>query len=625
MKKIFSKILGCTLALSVAISTLAGCSGGANNWEKPTLKNWGGATGRLDGGFVAETESYVYFVNGVPDDSADNTFGAPIKGALMVMDKANPSTVQTVVPKLFAAADYASGFLIWKDYVYYGTTNTDKAQDGSIAKDELVFERTKLDGTENERLLVPGIGLAGEYRIVKNGNDVYIVYYDTEETALKSFNATTKTESVIAKTDEKTEGNYSLGEYKFVEDANGEVALVYMVTVYNESYMEDKAALTGYARGTEAYNIVMAYKAGDTVDEKTGMLGKIAIDGEQTESSYTFAFNRDQFVFFNQTPISGAVKMFGADARELHASGTRYEIVNSAYVVEGLFLKALDEAYVVSESKVYRTTLIEDDKQIKQAILYNTDVSVIFDVIGSDLYYLNSSNELYRKEILNDNAKEVRVTNGAMITGWFAPEVVTIGEKTCLFYFDDSAKGLGYASYVDIGSQVIEEDVDDDGTIDKWYLPQSTFVGKRTEADKATLVGLAIDDIAGEDYSSSSGILFLEKNAEGKYYSEGINKAKAEYEALSAETKKLVDQEKLDKLAGYEKAVAMADVYAKLDGMYGYDNKTADEKAALRVIYEEVKGQIEAFIAGDDYDTIQAYIPTNLKANYSEAMRKFKA
>lgn len=624
MKKILSKVLGCALATTIALSTMSGC-GGANNWEKPTLKTWGEATGRLDGGFVAETENYVYFVNGVPDDSADNTFGAPVKGALMVMDKANPSTVQMVVPKLFAAADYASGFLIWKDYAYYGTTNTDKAQDGSIAKSELVFERTKLDGTNNERLFVPGIGIGDEYRIVKNGNDVYIVYYDAEETALKSFNATTKTESVIAKTDEKVEGSYSLGEYKFVEDANGEVALVYTVTVYNEPYLEDKAAVTGYTRGTQAYNLVMAYKAGDVADEKTSMLGKVVVDGEQTESSYAFAYNRDQFVFLNQTPISGAEKMIGADARELHANRTIHEIINSSYVVEGFFLKALNEAYVVGESKVYRTTLIEDDKQIKQAILYDTDVSVMFDVIGNDMYYLNSSNELCRKEIENDSAKEIRITNGAMITGWFAPEVVTIGEKTCLFYFDDSARGLGYASYVDIGAQVIEEDVDEDGTIDKRYLPESVFVGKRTEADKATLVGVAIDEIAEDKYSSSNGVLFLEKDAEGKYYSEGINKARAEYDALSAETKKLVNKEKLDKLAGYEKAVAMADVYAKLDGMYGYDNKTADEQAALRAIYNQVKGEIEAFIDSDGYETIQAYIPTNLKANYSEAMRKFKS
>lgn len=624
MKKIFSKVLGCALATTIALSTMSGC-GGANNWEKPTLKTWGEATGRLDGGFVAETDNYVYFVNGIPDDSADNTFGAPVKGALMVMDKANPSTVQTVVPKLFAAADYAAGFFIWKDYVYYGTTNTDKAQDGSIAKDELVFERTKLDGTNNERLLVPGMGLAAEYRIVKNGNDVYIVYYDTEETALKAFNTTTKTESVIAKTDEKTEGDYSLGEYKFVKDVNGEVALIYTVTVYNEDYIEDKAALSGYTRATKAYNLVMVYKAGDTADEKTGMLGKVVVDGEQAESTYAFAYVRDEFVFLNQTPVAGVQKMVGADVRELHANGTIHEIVNSGYVVDGLYLKGLDEAYVVGESKIYRTTLIEDDKTTKQAILFNVDVNVIYDIIGSDLYYLNSSNELYRKEILNDDAKEVRVTNGAMITGWFAPELITIGEKTYLFYFDDTAKGLAYTSYADIGADVVEEDVDEDGTIDKRYLPESVFVGKRTEADKATLVGVAIDDIATEEYSSSAGILFLEKDAEGKYYSEGINKARAEYDALSAETKKLVNKEKLDKLAEYEKAVAMADVYAKLDGMYGYDNKTADEQAALRAIYNQVKGEIQAFIDSDGYETIQAYIPTNLKANYSEAMRKFKS
>ena len=42
MKKIFSKVLGCALATTIALSTLSGC-GSANNWEKPTLKTWGEA------------------------------------------------------------------------------------------------------------------------------------------------------------------------------------------------------------------------------------------------------------------------------------------------------------------------------------------------------------------------------------------------------------------------------------------------------------------------------------------------------------------------------------------------------------------------------------------------------
>ena len=47
------------------------------------------------------------------------------------------------------------------------------------------------------------------------------------------------------------------------------------------------------------------------------------------------------------------------------------------------------------------------------------------------------------------------------------------------------------------------------------------------------------------------------------------------------------------------------------------------EKAAFKLAYETIKGEMEAFYAGDDKDAVIAYIDTNLLYNYQRATAEF--
>jgi hypothetical protein len=100
-------------------SSLIACAN--NNWSGSNLSLAPSKAGSLveNGGFIAETENYVYFINGMADSNADNTLGTPIKGALLVAEKSNLSKTEIAVPKLFVASNTSAGLFIDGEYVYY--------------------------------------------------------------------------------------------------------------------------------------------------------------------------------------------------------------------------------------------------------------------------------------------------------------------------------------------------------------------------------------------------------------------------------------------------------------------------------------------------------------------------
>ena len=269
MKKILLTLLTVVLAVSAAFAV--GCGSGAS-FTKPTMTDHGKLVS--DGGFLAETEKYIYVINGVGVSTADNAFGAPVKGSLVAVDKSTlGGTVkaEVVVPKLFVASDYTAGVKISGDYVYFGSPSTDKNSKGGIANDELAFQRAKLDGTQEKGDVFFSVSaLSAKYRITEEGGVVYIIYQDTADSSVKVFNTSTKTTTTVAKTDDTNNDAVksasgkdvyvSMGDVTFAENSDS-VAAFYTVKVYDEKYFEDKAAKDGYSRSTASYNAVYAVNA----------------------------------------------------------------------------------------------------------------------------------------------------------------------------------------------------------------------------------------------------------------------------------------------------------------------------------------------------------------------------
>ena len=86
MKKILTKLICTMLVVCMLCSSLIACAN--NNWSGSNLSLAPSKAGSLveNGGFIAETENYVYFINGKADAEGDNTLGSPIKGALYAAD-----------------------------------------------------------------------------------------------------------------------------------------------------------------------------------------------------------------------------------------------------------------------------------------------------------------------------------------------------------------------------------------------------------------------------------------------------------------------------------------------------------------------------------------------------------
>lgn len=153
-----------------------------------------------NGGFVVATDKYYYFINGVEEYSADNTYGDVVKGALMRVGKEDvakkENNAETVVPSLMVAGDNSAGIFIYGGRIYYATPNNVKSTTGEIEKDYLDFKSVKTDGSGITDIIRVS-NKDTKYRFVEAGGTVYLVYADGSD--LHSYNTATNRDTVLVK------------------------------------------------------------------------------------------------------------------------------------------------------------------------------------------------------------------------------------------------------------------------------------------------------------------------------------------------------------------------------------------------------------------------------------------
>lgn len=210
MRNIFTKIICCAAAtaLSAGVILASACSNVYN--AKPLDYTPSADPVVSNGGFAVEKGGYVYFINGKQDNTADNTFGEVVRGAIMRISKddlsaRNYASADTVVPLIAYSGNANAGIFIYGDYVYYSTPSTEKNSDGEVQNSLLEFKRTKLDGTETMKdYYVQLSDNKSEYRYVEKDGVVYLLYVATEElygtktTNLHSVNTKTKEDTLLA-------------------------------------------------------------------------------------------------------------------------------------------------------------------------------------------------------------------------------------------------------------------------------------------------------------------------------------------------------------------------------------------------------------------------------------------
>ncbi len=632
MKKILTRIFCVMLLVCLAMSVLTGCAEG--KWSgRVTLKNSGAV--ESNGGFIAETENYLYFINGIGGTYSANKMGEPLKGALMVADKNDLSKVELVVPKLMVANDYNAGVFIDGGYAYYGTPSVDKDASGNVANYKMTFMRTKLDGSGETDEFFTHNEFVSEYRIVKGVGEnagVYIYYYDDINSAIVCYNTATKTSTNVFKTDDTAQK--SLAKYVFLNNSDIEgVVGFFTATVYEDEYNENAAENPYYSRVTASYNEVYAITAGSTTPELV-----VSGVGQATNSDdVIFDINliEDKVLFFTKAN-KGVAKSFAILQDEAVKIADAWvnakEVVNVDYINKAnMFVAPSDNiddliVYVSGDSKIYKTTLFSKDTQTKQPIIAKDNVNEMLFIRnenGTDfMYYFNSAAELSKISLANPE-NEIRVSESTVSTTWYNPEVITIGEKDYIFYADDSSYGKSYVKYLDLDAELVEEDTDDDGENDKFYIDVDSIknFGKMTTQDQADVVTSKINAIANVFPEGGIGV---DQEADDKYFDE-YEKLKAMYDGLDSSIKEKVSSTAVNSFANIEKAFEIAEKYKQLEGIRYIVTAEDDDADAVKTIYDAIKADIVAFKNSDQRDAVDALIHNELKAHYTHAVEIFEA
>ncbi len=572
VKKLLKTIALVAVTAAVALSAVA-C--GASWTSSVTLTNPGNVL--QNGGFVAETDNYVYFINGEETYTENNKLGKPVKGALMVAEKSKladgSAEAQTVVPKLFAAGDVNAGVYIYGDKIYYATPSVKKDTSGNAATEYLDVCSSTLDGKTHTTYTTVK-GNSTNYRFVQTDSSVHFVYYNSEETSLVDYNVTAKSETVIE--DEVSAATF------VANGALSSAAVLYTVVPKNENTNQ-----------TEAFNVLYGYMPSDNAESNKGVE---IVSGEGTpDATYAVTFTVGEYAFFTRTRTiqSEEVTTYGAKVSDLMTSKTEKAVeykYNSAAVASDSVFVDLETVYDVDGDYIVKYSTDEDGKvlNLKETVA-KVGVTKLLFVNGNDMYYISSENELAKVDVTDAEAEQIRVSEGAVVTDWFAP-VVAGG---CVFYLDASDYGLSYVHYAPLNGNVVAEDTDDDEEDDLWYIEKTYFIGAMKDDDKTQVVTSKINAL-------STNITQFTYDAEEKKFEqeEDIVEARAAYDALSDTLKKKIDKAQVETLEKYENYLAVSKMLNELlvyGGATGVDHVavTAENKAELQKKIDAINAKME--------------------------------
>lgn len=302
MRKRFTKIICALVALvcafGVAFST--GCGQYFNSSALPGIEftdEFKALEAESNGGFAVKKGDYVYFVNGIQSNTADNNYGTPVKGAIYRVSAENLaahnySSVDCVVPLVAYTSDYNSGLFIYGNYIYFATPSTNRDAEGKVLNENLELKRAKLDGTEamsDQYIIFPS--LSYEFRFVEDNGVVYILYVATEEKLFKESTGVKNLHSLNTETGDDTLLAYNVGTVLFDCEDKTNPQVFYTMNVKN------------YSSGTNyGYNQVYRVSASATEDKFEGKLDSDVITGWNDDEDDD---DRDRYVNCGELVFDG--------------------------------------------------------------------------------------------------------------------------------------------------------------------------------------------------------------------------------------------------------------------------------------------------------------------------------
>lgn len=467
MKKIILLIVA---ILTCACAVLTGC-GDSTGYKNGLNINSQDAVSS-NGGFAVVKGDYLYFVNGIAAYTDDNTYGDVQTGGLYrvkLADLANPkdATPEQVIPALFVASDFTSGFYMFGDSVYYASPVTEKNKEGVVENSKLDFIKTSLDGATST-IVKTVDDKATQYRYVEANDVVYLVLKTVNEDAETVVEIINTSDKSVVVTTEKLESVI------FAEENGTEI--YYTRIAHNETLDKD-----------ESYNEIHRVKV-DGTDELllsgNGLYGnesgfglsgaKFALIKETADTLYFSATYVDTSVAtvvrYYALAKEGLTKENVNDKLVLLNEGTSSAatvFASTSYFVNANAIVYLDSTHGLI--KYDYANVSADNPEGRERIFYDKDLigyTVKFWHEGY-LYAVDSSNYYYRVNVAalldaddtNNDVKVEKVNFLANSTAWYTPEVIAHGGNE---YFLSVYTAEPYANLVFVSNVTANATLDDE-------------------------------------------------------------------------------------------------------------------------------------------------------------------
>ena len=404
MKKRFIKIICGAVATVCTFGALfaAGCSKTVRLGGIDFTPEFESIKAESNGGFAVKKDKYVYFINGVQSNTADNTYGTPEKGAIYRISEDNLNShnyaaVDCVVPQIAYNFDYNTGLFIYGNYIYFATPSVNKDSEGKVYSDVLELKRAKLDGTEvsGSYLQLPkrDSDKRYQYRFVQENNVVYILYVSTDETLegtdkatknLHSFNTVTGADTVLASNvdnvifDETDKSNpcvfYTMNVMNYSAGVNYSYNQVYKVTASaTEDKFKDKLSsevIVGWDDDNDVY-----VNCGDLVFDGIGLLDELTPfnygygkEGEESQyknnTRFTYTLTKyQQGILFYTMPFGTKSSLFSLKVKDIGADNKTPVTLNA---------NPKDDRILTDGSSASSFTYIIENEELKEVLYAET-------------------------------------------------------------------------------------------------------------------------------------------------------------------------------------------------------------------------------------------------------------
>ncbi len=375
-----------------------------------------------------DTGTYLYYINGYAGADGDNIFGEAVKGSIVRATLNADGTLKTnedgeiekvvIVPKnVYATIPTASGststtlpnksagLFIDGEYIYYTSPSTNKDKDDNYMTSHMVIMRTKLDGTDTER-----IASFSSYNVLYGIYNGYLMYYDI-----------------------------TLGELYRVQLSNGNKVKI-------DSAVE--TCVFPDVTGDATDNWVFYTKSATASTATHDSIYKVSIDS--TINATEFVNGKEDY---STAYKEGAIQDTSANEKGFSMSVQEVKSVDGAIV---LIYKKSDSGQSTLSKGIYTLTMAVDSitfDETKEAKLSNDGLNSndpdsytkYFFIDQNNVLCHNGTNIQWRKKNGTKWDNEKRIVNGEQ-------SVAILGNFTILGY--EVVENKGYVTYLDSSNRV---------------------------------------------------------------------------------------------------------------------------------------------------------------------------